>query len=152
METNNKLSKSGKALLFITSGLLLSDPCFGAPRIKWTAEEDARLIQLVQAALYDPTKQHQFGKYVGQPNWVVIATHVPNKTAKQCQNHWTRSLDPTINKDPWTVDEDDQLTQLVEKHDKKWAVIAALLGENGEGKYRTDTQCRQRWNRLKKRD
>jgi hypothetical protein len=56
METNNKFPKSGKALLFITSGLLLSDPCFGAPRKPWTPEENEILTAAVQSP---PKQQHK---------------------------------------------------------------------------------------------
>jgi hypothetical protein len=139
METNNKLSKSGKALLFITSGLLLSDPCFGAapaktraPYQKWTAEEDEILKTAVQSYIQ---KGHV-------PFWVKIAEQIPGRTDIQCWTHWTKVLDPDINKNPWTKEEDQVLTTAVQKGNRCWAAIAKQI----PGK--TDIQCRQRWMRV----
>jgi hypothetical protein len=120
-------SKSGKALLFITSTLLASPICSAGRHSTWTSVEDAELIRLVQ--LY------------GTENWVKIAAAMnTGKTRKQCRARWTQCLASGINKDSWTPDEDALLMQLFQRFGNKWAKIAAAM-KNG----RTDHQCRKRY-------
>jgi hypothetical protein len=138
MDKNN-IFKTGKALLFITSGLLLSDACFAAaparPRaacVKWTPDEDDLLIKLVAT--------HGVGK------WVTIAKGIPGTTRKQCRQRYMEQLAPWINKDPWTPEEDNQLTRLVTAHGKgNWTAIAKGLPG------RTGSQCQNHWRYLKDR-
>jgi hypothetical protein len=73
METNHKLFKTGKALLFITSGLLLSGACLQAR--PWTTEEDQILTDAVQNPKY---------RYLsGQFNWVAIAKQMEGRTGDE---------------------------------------------------------------------
>jgi hypothetical protein len=49
------------------------------------------------------------------------------KKPKQIKNHYKHSLDPTINKDPFTEEERKQLMNYVEKHGRKWRKIGELM-------------------------
>jgi len=42
-------------------------------------------------------------------NWGEVASIIEGRTAKQCRERWKNHLDPSINKGPWTEDEDKQL-------------------------------------------
>jgi hypothetical protein len=139
----NKIFKTGKALLFITSSLLFTDACFAAAparpraaRVDWTKDEDNQLERLVAT--------HGVGK------WAIIAKRLPGRTRHQCLKHWIQTLDPTINKTPWTPEEDKILIEGVEaKHG--WTAIARELGLDKTGKHRTDLQCKNRLKILKNR-
>jgi hypothetical protein len=143
----NNIFKTGKALLFITSGLLFTDACFAAaparPRaacVKWIPDEDARLIDLVAT--------HGVGNW---GDWTAIAREMnTGKTNKQVRDRWIQTLDPTINKGPWEPEEDKILIEGVEaKH--SWTAIARELGLDKTGKHRTGLQCKNRLKILKNR-
>jgi hypothetical protein len=73
--------------------------------------------------------------------WKTIAAKLPNRTAKQIHQRWSETLNPTINRQPWTAHEDQQVRDSVAEHGTgKWALIARKL-DNG----RTANQIKQRW-------
>jgi hypothetical protein len=43
---------------------------------------------------------------MGTQDWKVIANYFPGRTADQCKNHWSVVLDPNVNREPWTAQED----------------------------------------------
>ena len=60
-------------------------------------------------------------------------------TAAQCQNRYTRSLDPELSRGPWTAEEDEQLRQAVDAFGKAWVEVSQYVaGRNSE-------QCRDRY-------
>ena len=73
-------------------------------------------------------------------NWKVIAEHIPGKSEVQCLHRWSKVLKPNLIKGPWTVEEDRQLTKMVQEiGPEKWSSIAMHLpGRIGK-------QCRERW-------
>ena len=73
-------------------------------------------------------------------NWKAIAHHLKGKTEVQCLHRWTKVLNPTLTKGPWTDEEDRKVVDLVAKFGaKKWSLIAQHLpGRIGK-------QCRERW-------
>jgi hypothetical protein len=149
MEKNN-IFKTGKALLFITSGLLFTDACFGGRHSIFSPDEDEKLTDVMTSISpkSHPGLFHQSGKHKGKPYWEAVAKLFPGRTAKQCRERWILALAPTINKDPWESAEDDLLTRGVETHGEgNWSDIAK--GIPG----RTDQQCRYRYMQyLKNRD
>ncbi|KAI8801874.1 hypothetical protein BJ742DRAFT_835275 [Cladochytrium replicatum] len=95
-------------------------------RRAWTDEED----HLLKTAIM----REGFGR------WTEIAKSVPERTPDACRKRWEKVLDPSIRKGPWTPEEDELLTGLVERFGKrKWTQIASQIPG------RTDKQCRQRW-------
>ena len=65
-------------------------------RRPFSAEENERLVA---AVLSDSTKGRQ-----GNPDWVAIARRVGgHRTGKQCRERWLEHGDPTINKEPFSV-------------------------------------------------
>lgn len=95
---------------------------------KWVADEDKRLK--VAVMLFGPK------------NWNKIAQFVPGRTQAQCRERWVNSLDPSLNLDEWTEEEDSRLKAAIEEHGHCWAKVAACVPP------RTDNQCRRRWKKL----
>ncbi|KAK5647466.1 hypothetical protein RI129_002358 [Pyrocoelia pectoralis] len=92
---------------------------------RWSKEEDARLKQLVE-------EYHE--------RWDIIAQHFSDRSDVQCQQRWTKVVNPELVKGPWTKEEDEKVIELVKKYGpKKWTLIARHL------KGRIGKQCRERW-------
>ncbi|XP_051151241.1 transcription factor MYB3R-1-like isoform X2 [Andrographis paniculata] len=93
---------------------------------QWTAEEDEILRMAVQ-------------RFNGK-NWKKIAECFKDRTDVQCLHRWQKVLNPDLVKGPWTKEEDESITELVNKFGpKKWSTIAQHLpGRIGK-------QCRERW-------
>ena len=106
-----------------------------APGLKkgpWENEEDSILSSIVVQST-EPL------------NWSTVATHIGGRTAKQCRERWTLSLDPSINRRPWTPEEDFQIIQLQKAIGNKWSQIKCII--HG----RTENQIKTRFNTLKKK-
>lgn len=98
----------------------------------WTEEEDLRLLTAVS----------RFGNH----DWRMISAFVGSgRTSSQCNQRWTRALNPSISHHPWTPQEDQKLFDLVSQMGEcGWRKIASYL--NG----RTDLQCRHRYLQMKR--
>jgi hypothetical protein len=109
-----------------------ADPFSRAKARPWTPYEDQRLIAGI----------HRFGF----GSWLSVAEFVGNdRTKAQCYQRWMRGLDPNINKDKWTPEQDFQLLVLVALHgNKAWSKISAGIPD------RCDVQCRYRFKQLLK--
>ncbi|OHT01155.1 Myb-like DNA-binding domain containing protein [Tritrichomonas foetus] len=100
--------------------------------ILWTNDEDSKLIAAV----------NKFGMH----DWRVIASYVgTGRTSSQCNQRWTRALNPSIIRTPWTEEEDEKIMMLVSQYgDVGWRKIASQIPG------RTDLQCRHRYIQIKK--
>lgn len=92
---------------------------------KWTPEEDKHLK--VAVMLFGPK------------TWKKIAQFVPGRTQVQCRERWVNCLDPSLNLNDWTQEEDSKLKAAIEEHGYCWSKVAACVPP------RTDSQCRRRW-------
>ncbi len=43
---------------------------------------------------------------IGAKKWSQIAQQLPGRIGKQCRERWHNHLNPAINKDPWSEEED----------------------------------------------
>jgi hypothetical protein len=98
---------------------------------RFSKEEDIQLRDLVS----------QFGNQ----NWLFIAARMPERTARQCKERWKNYLAPSLNRTPWTQEEDQLLLEKQRELGNKWARISKFF----EG--RTDAQIRHRWDLLSRR-
>ncbi|CAK9083318.1 Transcription factor MYB3R-4 (Myb-related protein 3R-4) (Protein ENHANCED DEFECTIVE CYTOKINESIS), partial [Durusdinium trenchii] len=100
----------------------------------WSKEEDALLFELVS---------HKLPK-----NWADVAAKIPGRTAKQCRERWSLNLDPSINRDAWTKEEDELLVSLHAKMGNRWAEIKRFMPgrtENGvKTRYKSIERAREK--------
>jgi hypothetical protein len=82
-------------------------------KVKWTEREDQIMTSNVQ-------------KY-GTSNWSLIACALPGRTGKQCRERWTNQLDPSLNRDNWTSQEDAILIFQQKSCGNCWSKISHFL-------------------------
>uniref|UniRef100_A0A915JRM6 Uncharacterized protein n=1 Tax=Romanomermis culicivorax TaxID=13658 RepID=A0A915JRM6_ROMCU len=96
---------------------------------QWTAEEDARLIDVVETC--------QRGNYIP---WDTVAYCIDGKLRSQCQNRWERALNPALRRGRWTEEEDKEILEAVHKFGTgDWSKIAKQMSN------RSVSQCRERY-------
>ncbi len=86
----------------------------------WSDDEDDRLRSAVDV----------YGL-----SWVDIAAAIPGRTNEQCRDRWLSKLDPSLNKDAWTTEEDEELNAAFLEVGKKWPELTKRLTHG-----RTDLQ------------
>ncbi|NXG58956.1 SNPC4 protein, partial [Hemiprocne comata] len=92
----------------------------------WTPEEDAMLLAAVR-------------KY-RERNWYKIRTEVPGRSDAQCRDRYLNALHCDLKKGRWSLEEEEQLIDLVQKHGLgHWSKIASELP------HRTGSQCLSKW-------
>lgn len=97
----------------------------------WTAEEDRKLVELVQE--------------YGEKHWSKVASFIPNRIGKQCRERFQNHLDPNLCKGFWSPQEDMLIVKLQAQMGNKWATIARSLPG------RSDNAVKNRWNTKLKR-
>lgn len=75
----------------------------------WTKEEDQQIIHLVK----------KYGT-----SWSRISKEMQSRNGKQIRDRYINVLDPFINKDKFTIEEDAKIVELYNKIGSKWSIIA----------------------------
>ncbi|XP_069575445.1 myb-related protein A-like [Brachyistius frenatus] len=93
----------------------------------WTRDEDEKLHRLI--------------KELGSNSWSSVSIHFKGQRSKvECQRRWQQIKNPELVKGPWSQQEDQRVTELVQKYGmKRWSLIAKHLHT------RNGKQCRERW-------
>ena len=88
-------------------------------RAPWNKKEDEAIIELV--------------KKFGTSNWTLIANEMAllykskHRNGKQCRERWHNHLDPIVNKENWTEEEENILFSKHMEYGNKWSDISKYL-------------------------
>ena len=93
-------------------------------RNPWQNHEDEQLLQLVSKHGY---------------SWSLISQMIAGRTGKQVRDRYLNKLNPGINKEKWSQEEDEMIVSLFYEKGSKWSEIAKCL----EG--RTESQVKNRF-------
>ncbi|EAY12502.1 Myb-like DNA-binding domain containing protein [Trichomonas vaginalis G3] len=102
------------------------------PKSKFSVEEDVKLKKIVEE--------------LGSTNWNLVANKMQTRNARQCRDRWENYLSPTLNRDPFTLEEDLIILQKYNEFGAKWVNISKFLVN------RTDISVKSRWMMLKRRN
>jgi hypothetical protein len=97
-------------------------------RVKFTAGEDVRLRQLVDA--------------FGTNAWPEIASKIGTRTVRQCRDRWNHYLSTSPGNIAWTDDEDARLVRMVDQVGVRWKTVAGFFPQ------RSESDVKQRWSSL----
>ena len=93
-------------------------------KMKFGQDEDKKLTRLV--SLYGE-------------DWNQIIQYLPGRSVRQVMERWKYYLDPSINNDPWTPEEDKRLLEYQLEFGNKWTKMLGFF------KNRTANQLKNRW-------
>lgn len=91
----------------------------------WSNNEDYILKGLVLKG------KHKWGKIAEIVN-KEVHSNLRVRNGKQCKERWNNYLDPSINRGPWTDEEDCKILRGFKEYGKKWSLIAKLIKSRTE--------------------
>jgi hypothetical protein len=100
-------------------------------KCKFSQEEDQLLIRLV--------------KIFGENNWNSISKEFPARSARQLRERWRFYLNPNLDRNPFTSEEDEIIIEGQKQFGNSWKTISQILLPN-----RTDIAIRNRFRQIQK--
>jgi hypothetical protein len=100
------------------------------PKAKFEQQEDILLIAAVRSH--------------GTADWSLIATAMPGRTARQCRERWNNYVNPSLNNEEWTDDEDALLLEKFREFGPKRHLIARYFKGRARNKIRNRIFAMQR--------
>jgi hypothetical protein len=85
----------------------------GVDKRKFTAEEDAKLLEVVR-------------RY-GSQDWFEVADHVLTRNPRQCRERWKNYINPDLQNGIWTFEEDDLLDEKFTEYGPQWIRITEFF-------------------------
>lgn len=92
----------------------------------WTRQEDETIISFVNQN--------------GRKHWSKLANLLPGRLGKQVRERWVNHLDPSINRGPFTQEEDLKIIELHKRYGNHWSAISTFLPS------RSHNAIKNRWN------
>ncbi|CAD8056368.1 unnamed protein product [Paramecium primaurelia] len=111
----------------------------------WTDQEDQQLLEIILSFLKQK-KGNKWSKIAKELNDVSQSKFM--RTPKQCRERWGNKLDPSINREEWSDQEDLYFLQLLLQHGRRWAEIAIRLSAITESKKRTEFALKHRYKKM----
>lgn len=104
-------------------------PQIPVKRAHWTLQEDDLLLSLVT----------EFGK-----KWSKIGKAIGGRSGKQVRDRYVYTLNPDINRDQWTKEEDSMLLSLYNNMGNKWRQMATYLPGRTENQIKARLKSKTR--------
>jgi hypothetical protein len=98
-------------------------------KAKFTPSEDELLKELIER--------------LGTNNWIKMKGYFSNRTTRQLRERWRLYLNPNINQNPWTKEEDQLLLEGQKIYGNAWKDISKVFLPN-----RTNIAIRNRFHQL----
>ncbi|KAM3143900.1 hypothetical protein pb186bvf_003951 [Paramecium bursaria] len=150
VQTQMSIKKSNKAMRCKYKEFIKKSP----QRQQWTQKEDQMLYNLIMYQDYSKSSETDFKM---KKKWRLIANQFnilnengETRSPKQCRERWSNKLDPQINRDQWSVQEEIYFIQLLLQFGKKWADISLKLSSQTNFRRRTEFSLKHRYKCLQR--
>lgn len=103
--------------------------------------------RLVSKNKFSPEEDEELTRLVGiyGENWEIIVENMPGRNVRQVRDRWSSYLSPSINKGPFSREEDALLLEKFEELGPKWVKMTTFF------KGRSDTALKNRWQILERK-
>ncbi|KAK8864848.1 hypothetical protein M9Y10_010375 [Tritrichomonas musculus] len=94
------------------------------------AERKLRYYKKSMIKHFTPTEDQvilSLAKPDGENDWCKISKSLKHRTARQCRDRWNNYLDPNLNRNEWTNEEDELLLKLFNEKGPQWRSFTVVL-------------------------
>jgi hypothetical protein len=115
-------------------------------RGEWEPIEDSRLRAAVQGMGPPEAGRGGSGGKGKGSYWAAVSRAVGGRTQAQCRERWCNVLDPSLERSPFSPEEDARLLAAVELYGERWSVVQ----RHAELVNRTDAMVAKRYHQITK--